>query len=308
VTDERDRTFCTYWMATSSQKLYSLNIYYWYISSMNEHNPLIAIKQGGTSSKGAIFCIPGAGNGITSFLAFAERIRTDLPVFGLQPRGLVSNQVPYHSIEEMADIYVNAIHSKFPNSRYYLVGHSFGGSVALEIAKRLVALNCLVAPLILLDAAAPEKPHPQKNRVESLLSLIETLELSSSEPLNLPFEVLAPMDDETQLQLLHSRMVATKMLPRQINVDAIRGMVRLFIANGQMGYWPEAQYYGEGLLVNALDSKETELERLEGFERWRQFIPQLGYRESPGNHMTLLESKNILSLVPKIEQMWRLNI
>ncbi|MES2824011.1 MAG: alpha/beta fold hydrolase [Pseudomonadota bacterium] len=273
---------------------------------MKKHTPLISLRASRFNSTGTIFCLPGAGDGITSFVNLTGAMTNGLAVYGLQPRGLVDNQEPYPSIEAMVNEYIDAILSKINGGPYYIMGHSFGGYVALSIAKTLQESGCDIAPVILLDVSPPENPHPHKNRIENLLCLVATMELASKKNFNLTFDTLALLDVEAQLQTLHSRMVANGLLPGNSNPETIRGMVGLYIANSHMEYWPSDKYEGAALYVNAVDAKENKQERYRSLERWRNFIPRIKYAESPGNHVTMLNNNNAQVLIKLIEREWNL--
>ena len=59
---------------------------------------------------------------------------------------------PYHTrVEDMAAHYVNAIRNQQPEGPYRLVGHSFGGIVAFEVAQQIVAQGGVVDFLGLFD-------------------------------------------------------------------------------------------------------------------------------------------------------------
>jgi len=274
---------------------------------MNNHTPLIELKHNRLTSQGAVFFFPGSGDSITSFISLVNEQNHGLPVYGLQPRGLDPQQEPYVSMDEMIDVYMKSICAKQNRGPYYLLGHSFGGFIALEIARRLHAQGCVVKSVIMLDVSPPENPHIHLSRVECLLELIQTMELASSKPFNLTAKVLEPLSEEDQLLLLHKRMVATGVLPNRSTVDSIRGMVRVFIANEHMEYWPKEKYQGEALLINALDKKENNVERQKQYLRWKSHVPKLGYQESPGNHITLLDSLNIKVLAEIIAKHWALS-
>jgi thioesterase domain-containing protein len=81
----------------------------------------------------------------------ARYLGEDQPVYGLVPRGLDGAQ-PYHTrVEDMAAHYVNAIRHQQPEGPYRLVGHSFGGIVAYEVAQQIVAKGGVVDFLGLFD-------------------------------------------------------------------------------------------------------------------------------------------------------------
>jgi thioesterase domain-containing protein len=67
------------------------------------------------------------------------------------PRGL-DGKSPYHTrIENIATDYVKAIRSQQPSGPYQVVGYSFGGIVAFEVAQQMVAEGETVSLLGLFD-------------------------------------------------------------------------------------------------------------------------------------------------------------
>ena len=271
---------------------------------MNQHIPLITLKQM-HSTAASLLCFPGAGDSITSFLSLIDSLKMDFNIFGLQPRGLLVGQDPYDSISQTVDVYIESISKQHLQGKVYLLGHSFGGWIAVHMAQRLKKMNVDLAPLVLLDSSAPETPHEHLSRVDNLLELIETLEMACNSSFAVTAETLLALDDEGQLQLLHQKMVATSLLPRNSQVDSIRGMVRLFLANCHMEFGHEATYGDASVLINAADAKETEQERHENLVRWREYLPALKYKESNGNHITLLGSENAPLLANLLMDIWR---
>ena len=65
-------------------------------------------------------------------------LKSDRPVFGLQPPPLDGKHRIARTIESMAADYVTEIRRVQPHGPYFLAGHSFGGRVSFEIAQQLV--------------------------------------------------------------------------------------------------------------------------------------------------------------------------
>lgn len=103
-----------------------------------------------------LFIAPGL-DGRASFSALAQRIQTEHAIYGLLARGVDGLEEPYNRIEDMAKFYLNAITEVQPEGPYALVGYSFGGLVALEMACRILENGKKVALLVLVDAY----PHPR---------------------------------------------------------------------------------------------------------------------------------------------------
>src|SRR5580765_4940092 len=76
-------------------------------------------------------------SGMVQFSELAKHIRTRHPIYGIQARGVDGVEEPLKSVDEMADYYLQELHLIQPRGRYLLIGYSFGGLVALEMAQRL---------------------------------------------------------------------------------------------------------------------------------------------------------------------------
>ncbi|MGW3464443.1 alpha/beta fold hydrolase, partial [Streptomyces olivaceoviridis] len=80
---------------------------------------------------------------------------SDIPLYGLQSRGLDgSNDLPATLVEMAAD-YVTEIRTVQPSGPYHLIGWSSGGVVAHEMAVQLQAAGEEVAALVLMDSYTP---------------------------------------------------------------------------------------------------------------------------------------------------------
>lgn len=104
------------------------------------------------SEKPPIFITHGlCGTG--QFFELAERIRTKHPVYGIQGKGIDDLEEPFDRVEDMAKFYLEALEELYPQGPYILIGYSFGGLVALEMAQHLLETGKNVALLVLLDAS-----------------------------------------------------------------------------------------------------------------------------------------------------------
>ncbi len=122
--------------------------------TLPQFSPFVQLKAG--SERPPILIAHGL-DGLTSFSRLAEHIRTGHPVYGIQARGVDGLEEPYDRIEDMAQFYLDALDRVQPKGPYILIGYSFGGLVALEMAQRLSRNEENVALLVLIDAY----PHPR---------------------------------------------------------------------------------------------------------------------------------------------------
>ncbi len=101
--------------------------------------------------------VHGLSGTVMECWALVDALRTRRPVLGLQARGLDGEAPPRVSVRDMADDYVQALRRDVPGGSYALCGFSFGGLVALEMARILaqggesVVLLCLLDPYLRRD-------------------------------------------------------------------------------------------------------------------------------------------------------------
>ncbi|MFJ6516635.1 amino acid adenylation domain-containing protein [Streptomyces sp. NPDC091406] len=110
---------------------------------------MLPLRTGGT--RHPLFCLHGAGGLSWPYSSLLRAIPADVPIYGLQARGLDGEEAIATGVAEMAADYVAQIRAVQPSGPYHLVGWSFGGLVAHEVATLLVEAGEKVALLANLD-------------------------------------------------------------------------------------------------------------------------------------------------------------
>ncbi|MBC6612094.1 amino acid adenylation domain-containing protein [Hymenobacter sp. BT507] len=132
---------------------------------------LVPIKPQG--SKTPLYLVHGAGLNVLLYQAMSRYMDPEQPIYGLQACGLNGEEKPLETIEDIAAHYVNSIEKTNPNGPYALAGYSFGGIIAYEMARQLLARGKQVQFLGLFDTYAHEGeiPASQAARVVRTLKL-----------------------------------------------------------------------------------------------------------------------------------------
>ncbi len=117
-------------------------------------SPFVPLKAG--SQNPPILIAHGVG-GRASFSELARHMRTSHPIYGIQAKGVDGMELPFDRIEDMAAFYLDALEQLHLQDSCVLIGYSFGGLVALEMAQRLSEAGRRVALLVLVDTY----PHPR---------------------------------------------------------------------------------------------------------------------------------------------------
>ncbi|MEJ2422948.1 MAG: amino acid adenylation domain-containing protein [Candidatus Thiodiazotropha sp.] len=110
-----------------------------------------------TGSSAPLFFIHEGSGGIGFVRALLPGIDAEIPVYGLSAIGQLSDEQPLESVEAMAAVYLQAVRPIQPTGPYRFAGWSFGGKVAFEMARQLLAVDERVEFLGMLDTyfAAP---------------------------------------------------------------------------------------------------------------------------------------------------------
>jgi amino acid adenylation domain-containing protein len=118
---------------------------------------LVPIESHG--SKAPLFCIHPVGGNVLEYYPLAHYLGREQPIYGIQSQGLDGIQAPLTQIKAMAANYINEIQTVQPDGPYLLVGYSFGGLIAFEIAHQLESRGKKVNLLALIDTESPNLPN-----------------------------------------------------------------------------------------------------------------------------------------------------
>ncbi|WP_425296241.1 amino acid adenylation domain-containing protein [Nocardia asiatica] len=117
---------------------------------------LLPLRPGGSAAP--LFCVHPVSGISWSYAGLAAYLDPDRPIYGLQTPVLAGDEVLPGSIEEWARRYVALIRSKQPTGPYHLLGWSFGGVIAHEMAVQLRRAGEEVGTLAVMDSYMADPP------------------------------------------------------------------------------------------------------------------------------------------------------
>ena len=255
-------------------------------------SPLVAIKSG--SDRPPLFCIHPIGGNLFGYYDLSKKLKIDRPIYGLQARGIDGKQQPLDRIEDMASSFIEAIQTIQPNGPYFLLGYSFGGIVAFEMARQLARINQEVALLGLLDIRCPT---------------LERVNLPFSQWLNLHFDRLKKLDLKDRVQYCIDRVFFHKSIDYRDDVIATLSDLEMFApellnvldANLQArrDYRPQV-YSGQAVLFRS-EYQSLYVDRYPELG-WRDLITGgIEIQDLPGNHITLMQEPNVRVMIERLE-------
>jgi amino acid adenylation domain-containing protein len=248
--------------------------------------PVVQIQARG--SRPPMYCIGAVDGEVIVFRRLALELGPDQPLYALQPFRLTA---ALHTVEQLAAAYIEELRKTGESQPFCLLGYSFGGLVAVEMARQLQR-NGVAPPLVaLIDTAYPAGCRAnealaqrfrryrfhweQVVRGRGVSHFVERVrygfaqiahQASSTARISLP----TGANDVSSLQLLASE---------SYRIKAYSGRVHLFRAESQI------EFLGGGADLG-----------------WSGVLSDLVVEQVPGDHGTINTGANLKILARKVRE------
>jgi arthrofactin-type cyclic lipopeptide synthetase C len=275
---------------------------------LREYSPLICLQEG-NRVRAPLFCVPGAGANVISFVDLLPPLGRTWPIYGLQPRGLSDGLVPHSGVAEASHCYLRAIHEICPRGPIHLLGHSFGGWIVFEMARRFIEGGRGIASLTIVDTEAPDDGETairEYDSVDVIMAWIEALELMIERSLGIQRCDLDTCSEAARRIFLHACLLKHNLLPRRWVPEDLRGLLGTFGAALRTCYTPRKPYLGPVRMIVVDDprldadaNRERQRQMQQGWEKWAR---NLVFSHASGNHLTVLKQPHVLSIARLIQR------
>ncbi|MDZ7356795.1 MAG: amino acid adenylation domain-containing protein [candidate division KSB1 bacterium] len=258
----------------------------------SSHPTLVPLQPRG--SRKPLFFVHPSGGSVHWYVALANYIGPDQPLYGVQAKGLNAGEEIHTSIEEMASYYVNAIRSVQPHGPYHLGSWSLGVIIAFEMAQQLTAQGESVAFLGLVD----QGPFPPNSApIDEASYLVELF----GKHLPLSAETLRELAPVDQIQHVYELAIQTHWIRSDISLEQFSHFVRIMRTyNDAWRNYHARPYPGKITVFRATNSHLDNL-----------VAPDLGWAELakggvevhdvPGDHISMMvEEEQVRVLAQRI--------
>ncbi len=109
----------------------------------------------GNSLKPPLFLLHDMSGSVFFYQQLANHLPADRTCYVIQSQGLNGIETPISSVTKMADYYIQEIRKIQAVGPYHLIGYSFGGILAFEMARQLEIQSQSIGLLAILDSQAP---------------------------------------------------------------------------------------------------------------------------------------------------------
>jgi acyl-CoA synthetase (AMP-forming)/AMP-acid ligase II/thioesterase domain-containing protein/acyl carrier protein len=268
------------------------------ISQLNhavEWSSLVAIQPEG--QKPPIFAVHDVSGHVVCYRQLAQYLGSEQPLYGLQAQGIDGAVAPLDCIETMATQYLQAIRQVQPEGPYFLLGLSFGGLVAFEMAQQLHQQHEQVGFLALLDtfAAGDVKPFPLLKKLSQ-----HARYFLQTGPSYLTDRVVHHLKRVRRTQSPEVTALPSH-LPVEMQTDHVQAAVLLAHHQAKESYTPKI-YPGQITFFQPLERHlYQEWCNFDPLECWSPRSQQpLAVQEVPGGHSEMVREPHVPLLAAKL--------
>ncbi|AWG22186.1 hypothetical protein FFWV33_12015 [Flavobacterium faecale] len=255
---------------------------------------LVPLQKSG--NKPPLFIIHGAGLNILNFVDLSKHFDPDQPVYGIQGTARPYSDW-YHSIEDMAAQYIEAIVALYPSGPYALAGFSFGGVVAFEMTRQLEEQGRKVILTALLDTTVDHAYYQNSIRKKEYSRQVSVRKKRMSFLMEMLFSWRA-MKDRTlaKKDYLFQKYVDQDTIMTAKEADALAQ----FTAANEMvnGIVDLYQLKPQSFSVDLFRSKDDVQYKTDPiYLGWKKAVPNgIRIHEVSGNHLEIVAPPNDIAL------------
>ncbi|HEY0606419.1 MAG TPA: amino acid adenylation domain-containing protein [Herpetosiphonaceae bacterium] len=263
--------------------------------TMHESDVLVPIQPHGTQPP--LFLVHPIGGNVLAYVELAQQLGSNQPLYGLQARGLSDPQRASSTIAEMAADYLAALRTIQPHGPYRLGGWSFGGVVAVEMARQLQDLGEQIAALLLIDSGLPTTTTEAPDDLALLAGFARDLGVTIESPAALA-ERFTTEDERFGALLEHAQR--SGIVPPDLERPALQQLFAIFKTNllALQRYTPQPYAGSITLFVAAEEPAGPTDPRL----AWAELVDGLSVHEIPADHYTILKSPAVQLLAAELRR------
>lgn len=252
---------------------------------VNEHS-LVPLKTEGT--KKPLFLVHPIGGYLFTYASLVRNIEPDQPVWGFQ----INNNNKAVTLEQMAEEYIRELKQFQTEGPYHLVGFSFGGNLAFEMARQLEENGDEMGLLGLIDTFR-EKYVENLDELTILCNILNKYDPSQKE-----LEKFKSLNHEGRLNMILELGKKRNAFFPEVTIERLRPLIDARIKNNRaLSLYKPKVYNGLITFFKGINNKK---DSTEGWE----YLTTKGLKvyEIPGSHFELMKNPNAKILANKLQE------
>jgi acetoacetyl-CoA synthetase len=242
-----------------------------------------------------VFLLHSVAGNVFEWHDLLARLKTARPIVAVQARGLNPDTPPSVSVEDMAADYIGLIRAHQPEGPYTLLGYSFGGLLAYEIATRLNRMGESVDFLGLIDTDVQDGALPLKEWLRFRLARLVHLR-QRTESLGAAGALKRFWEKARHLPRHHGATRTELEDGAHMNLPPVLRQVRLACEHALAAYNPPR--YAQ--IVTFFRSPERPPYFCDPLIVWRRRAQSVRVIELPGSHITMMLEPHVSALADEI--------
>ncbi|WP_018349672.1 alpha/beta fold hydrolase [Longispora albida] len=235
---------------------------------------LVPLREEGT--RPPLFCLHAVSGSAYSYTGLVQLLGDDQPVYAFEAPGFDNERAPADSVPGLAAEYAAILREFRPEGGYDLLGWSFGGVLAVEIAQQLAEAGVGVRRLIMVDSGVPwvaELPAEKEIIRRFMADLMGIAGTSAAE-----VEAVIARDGLSTADEVFAAIEEAEILPEELDAELLGERYTVFRAHlaALFGFEFTKEYSGPVTHIMAGD------ESLRQYMRWEKVTPELTERTVPG--------------------------
>jgi amino acid adenylation domain-containing protein len=264
--------------------------------------PTLVTLRGGEGARKLFLVHPGGGI-LWNYIQLVRHLPPDLPVFGLQARGLDGRHLPHSDIAIMAADYIAEVRRAQPDGPYLLAGHSLGGMIAFEMARQLDEGGERVELLAMFDTSLPRTMNASMDERErdarSLAEMARTIERFVGKDIGVTYEQLSELGSDEQVEYVAGALERHDALPKGHGTELTRHLLTVSKSHVRASRAYVARQTSVPItLIRARDA-EAALDETLGWQHYTTRPVRVLW--APGDHVTMMAEPNVAIVADAIK-------
>jgi amino acid adenylation domain-containing protein len=279
-------------------------------TNIGSSGPVVGLQPNGSMTP--LFCVHPAGREVYTYIRLARHLGANQPVFGVPD---LSDDLG-RPLTRIAAEHVDAIRTIQPEGPYQLLGWSFGGKVAYEMAVSLEKQGQEVRFLGVLDTIEPGTWDDSVEFEDATLivGLATDVAESMGKSFSLGVEDLQLLELDDQVQLASDMLHELGAAPANYSAANLRDAFNTIRArrNCLENYRP-GRFSGAVTLLRAAQQRTTDQGLSDWIASWtpeekrtlcwcRRVPDRVDVRYVPGTHATMCSEPNVCTLANQVRE------
>ena len=289
-----------------------------------EHLAAVARRQAGERSQVVnlwqadhplkLFLVHTGGGTVLNYVPLVRHLAPELPVYGIQARGIDGEGEPHRDLAAMAADYVEKIRALQASGPYLLAGHSLGGIVAFEMARQLRQAGQAVALLAMFDSvlAQPSEQalsddQTREADARTLADAAATMASFMGRDIALPWQELRGLSTDEQIACVLDALRRNDAVPFDEAAKLIRNLLTVSRAHvaARRAYRPGPSAVPV-TLFRAREAHNAQLAAADGYAGSGESLGWSAVCEHPvrvlwvpGDHVTMMNEPHVRELAQR---------